>query len=196
MTISNSFPLPGAAGSAELPSLDAFQSAAEQGNWVHVSQDGSQWQVRATGTTPSQRSVAWVEPQSDATSTFVGALGQSFSRGIQAAVARELGLQPAPGRPLSARTVLQAIDMAQTSQTAMSGVDFLTRLNVSAASGSAAFAEVCRLAALDPAAFDPQQRAAIDARMQQRFDAASAQGLSPVSEPLARQWLAEELRQG
>lgn len=196
MTISNSFPLPAAAGSVGLPSVDAFRSAAQQGDWVHVSQDGAQWQVRASGTTPSQRSVAWVEPQSDPTSAFVGALGQSFSRGIQASVARELGLQPAPGRPLSARTVLQAIDMAQTSQAAMNGVDFFTRLSVSATGSSAAFAEACRSAALDPAAFDAQQRAAIDVRVQQRFDAAVANGLSPVPEPLARQWLAEEIRQG
>lgn len=179
---------------AAQPQLEAFHEAAQQGEWLHMSQDGAQWRVLATGTTPSQRSVAWVEPQADTTSAFVGALGQSFSRGIQASVARELGLQPAPGRPLSARTVLQAIDMAQTSQTAMQGVDFLTRLQVSAASNSTAFVEACRHAGVDSASMGAGQRSAIDARMQQRFEAAAAQGQSPVTESTARAWLAEELR--
>ncbi|WP_209422366.1 hypothetical protein [Melaminivora jejuensis] len=96
----NNLPPTTAAGPPQ-PALESFQEAAQQGPWLHVSQDGAQWQVKATGITPSQRSVAWVEPQSEAdtTSAFVAALGQSFSRGIQSAVARELGLEPAPGRP-------------------------------------------------------------------------------------------------
>lgn len=192
--ISNSLPPSAAAGSALQPALETFQQAAQQGDWLHVSQDGAEWQVKATGTTPSQRSVAWVEPHVDTTSAFVAALGQSFSRGIQSAVAQELGLQPAPGRPLAARTVLQAVDMAQTSQTAMQGVDFLSRLNVSAAHNSAVFVEACRQSGKDPAGIGPEQRAQLDARMDQRFAAAQAQGLGPVSDTVARDWLLQELR--
>lgn len=192
--ISNSLPPSTAAGTVSPPGLETFQQAAQQSEWLHVSQDGTEWQVKAAGTTPSQRSVAWVEPHADTTTAFVAALGQSFSRGIQSAVAHELGLQPAPGRPLAGRTVLQAIDMAQTSQTAMQGVDFLTRLNVSAAHGSAAFVDACRLVGRDPAGISQEQRALLDARMDQRFGAAQAEKQGPVSDPVAQDWLLQELR--
>lgn len=120
------FPLP--ASAAAYPALDSFREAAQKGAALYVSHDGSEWKVLATGTTPDQRSVAWIEPESDSQSAFVGALGQAFSGGIQAAVVRELGLGPAPGQPLAARTVQQAIAMAETIQEVMDGVDAGARL--------------------------------------------------------------------
>ncbi|AVO50579.1 hypothetical protein C6568_16060 [Melaminivora suipulveris] len=191
--ISNLPPSPAVAAASDPPRLEAFQEAAQRGEWLHVSRDGAQWHVKAAGTTPSQRAVAWIEPDSDTTSAFVAALGQSFSRGIQAAVAHELDLQPAPGRPLSGRTVLQAIDMAQTSRTALQGVDFLTRLQVSAARGSEAFMSACRELGLEPQSVSTQQRQQIDERMLVRFESAQAGNSSPVAEALAREWLAQEL---
>ena len=176
------------------PSLDAFQQAAQEGDWVHVSRDGAQWKVLGTGTTPSQRSVAWIEPGADSTSAFVGALGQSFSQGIQASVVRELGLGPAPGKPLSSRTVMQAIDMAQTSRQTLQGVDFLTQLTMSAVGQSAGFKEACRSAGISSEAVTPQQRESIDAAMQQRFDLAAREGRSPVALQTARDWLRDELQ--
>ena len=194
MTVNN-LPPTTAAGPPQ-PALESFQEAAQQGPWLHVSQDGAQWQVKATGITPSQRSVAWVEPQSEAdtTSAFVAALGQSFSRGIQSAVARELGLEPAPGRPLSARTVQQALDMAQTSRTALQGVDFLTQLSVSAAHSSTTFMQACKQLAIDPASLGTEQRTLVDARMEQRFQGAAAERQAPVTPATAREWLMQELR--
>lgn len=182
-------------GATSAPDLQAFQEAAQQGQWLHVSRDGAQWQVKASGTTPSQRAVAWVEPDHDTTSAFVTALGQSFSRGVQSAVARELGLDPAPGRPLSGRLVQQAIEMARTSENALSGVDFFTRLQASAQHGSTAFAQVCQELGHDPARISPQTRAQIDQRVQQQFDAAQAQRLAPVPDGQARQWLLEAVRE-
>lgn len=176
------------------PSLDAFQQAAREGDWVHVSRDGAQWKVLGTGTTPTQRSVAWIEPEADSTSAFVGALGQSFSQGIQASVVRELGLGPAPGKPLSSRTVMQAIDMAQTSRQTLQGVDFLTQLTLSAASRSTGFSEACRASGISADALSAGQRESIDAAMQQRFEAAAREGRSPVALQTAREWLREELK--
>lgn len=161
---------------------------------MHVSRDGSQWKVLGTGTTPSQRSVAWIEPEADSTSAFVGALGQSFSQGIQASVVRELGLGPAPGKPLSSRTVMQAIDMAQTSRQTLQGVDFLTQLTMSAAGQSSGFNDACRASGISPSAVTPPQREAIDSAMQQRFEAAAREGRSPVALQVARDWLREELQ--
>lgn len=175
------------------PTLEAFQQAAKEGDWVHMSCDGTQWKVLATGTTPSQRSVAWIEPEADSTSAFVGALGQSFSSGIQASVVRELGLDPAPGKPLSSRTVMHAIDMAQTSRQTLLGVDFLTQLTMSAVNNASGFHGACQAMGLSGSAFDAQQREAIDAAMQKRFEAAAAQGQSPVPAQTAREWLREEL---
>ena len=176
------------------PSLEAFQQAAQEGDWVHVSRDGAQWKVLGTGVTPSQRSVAWIEPETDSTSAFVGALGQSFSSGIQAAVVRELGLDPAPGKPLSSRTVMQAIDMAQTSRQTLRGVDFFTQLTVSAASKSSGFNEACQAMGLSSDALSAQQRDAIDTAMQKRFEGAQAGGQSPVPMRTAQEWLREELQ--
>ncbi len=147
----------------------------------------------ATGTTPGQRSVAWIEPESDSQSAFVGALGQAFSSGIQAAVVRELGLGPAPGQPLASRTVQQAIAMAETSQKAMLGVDFMTQLMCSAVTSSSGFAAACRAEGVSPEAVSGPQREAIDAAMQQRFFHAASQGQSPVAPALAQQWLQSEL---
>lgn len=185
---------PSSATSVVPPTLEAFHQAAQKGDWVHMSRDGTQWKVLATGTTPSQRSVAWIEPEADSTSAFVGALGQSFSSGIQAAVVRELGLGPAPGRPLSSRTVMQAIDMAQTSRQSLSGVDFLTRLTVSAVNNPSGFQAACAAEGLSAEIFDSPQRASIDAAMQKRFEAAAQNGSSPVLPHVAQNWLREELR--
>ena len=181
--------------SVESPTLEAFQEAAREGDWVHVSRDGAHWKVLATGTTPSQRSVAWIEPEPgvDTTSAFVSALGQSFSSGIQTSVARELGLVSGSGKPLSSRTVIQAIDMAQTSRQAMAGVDFMTLITVTAVGNSVEFSAACQAAGLSGSAFDLARREAIDAAMKERFETAQMQGQSPVSMQIAREWLREEL---
>lgn len=175
------------------PSLEAFQQAAREGDWVHVSQDGTQWKVLATGTTPSQRSVAWIEPESDATSAFAAALEQSFSRGIQSSVVRELGLGPAPGKALSSRTVMQAIDMAQTSQNTLRGVDFLTQLAFSATSKAPGFLEACRSLGVSADALPDHQLDAVDAAMHKRFELAAGSGAPPVAMREARDWLQQEL---
>lgn len=175
------------------PPLEAFQSAAKEGAWVHVSRDGTQWKVLGSGTTPSQRTVAWIEPEADSTSAFVGALGQSFSQGIQASVVRELGLSPAPGKPLSSRTVMQAIDMARTSQQSLEGVDFLTQLTLNAVNNASGFQQACQGLGVAPHQLSAAQRDAIDAAMQQRFAIAAEQGQSPVSMTTAQSWLREEI---
>ncbi len=146
------------------------------------------------GTAPGQHSMAGVAPGSDSQSAFVGALGQAFSGGIQAAVVRELGLGPAPGQPLASRVVLQAIAMAETSQKAMLGVDFMTQFMCQATTQSSGFVQACQALDLAPGAVSTPQREAIDAAMQQRFSQAASQGQSPVAPALAQQWLQSELQ--
>lgn len=129
----------------------------------------------------------------DSTSVFSDILGQAFSRGIQDAVVRELGLQPSTDQPLERRLILQAIVMAEASQQALNGVDFMTRMMFSAAAHTAGFLHACRALELPPDALGASQRAAIDARMQHRFSQAARQRQSPVAPRLAQRWLLAEL---
>lgn len=178
------------------PSLEHFEAAALGSEAVYISVSGQSMQVLGTGTTPGGRSVAWVAPDVDTTRLFTEALAHSYGTGITQAVARELGLEPSPGKPLSSRAVSQALDMAQTSSQALSGVDFVTRLDHSASARGAGFLSACRALAIDPSSLSPQRLQEIDAAMQLRFDQAAAQGQSPVAAETAQGWMRDLLRQG
>ncbi|CUI80767.1 Uncharacterised protein [Achromobacter xylosoxidans] len=144
MTISSVTP------SSPFVSLDAFAKAAQSGEDVYVDIAGETLRVLGVGSTPGGRSVAWVAPNVDTTGMFAQALARSYGQGIASAVSRELGLEPNPGKPLSARTVTLALDMAQTSRDALSGVDFMTRLALSATNDAPAFQQACRDAGVAP----------------------------------------------
>ncbi|WZB74541.1 hypothetical protein WJ972_28855 [Achromobacter insuavis] len=77
--------------------------------------------------------------------------------------------------------------MAQTSRDALSGVDFLTRLALSATNGAPAFQQACSDAGVAPASLDAARRGALDQAMQARFDQAaqSGQSRSPWAPPPA-----------
>lgn len=191
MTIDSASP-----GPLGAPRLDAFTQAAQAGGEVYLTVSGNTLQVLGTGATPSGRSVAWVAPDLDTVSLFANALANTYGKGIASAVADQLGLHAAPGKPLSARTVALAVDMAETSRQALGGVDFVTRLSYSASAESAGFLAACRDTGIDPAGLDPARRQALDAAMQARFDAAAAQGRSPVEAATAQTWLRELLIAG
>lgn len=174
MTISSVTP------SSPFVSLDAFAKAAQSGEDVYVDIAGETLRVLGVGSTPGGRSVAWVAPNVDTTGMFAQALARSYGQGIASAVSRELGLEPNPGKPLSARTVTLALDMAQTSRDALSGVDFMTRLALSATNDAPAFQQACRDAGVAPSGLDAGRRGALDQAMQARFDQAAESGHSPV----------------
>jgi hypothetical protein len=190
MTISSVTP------SSPFVSLDAFAKAAESAQDVYVEISGEKLQVLGTGATPSGRSVTWVAPDVDTTAMFAQALANSYGQGIASAVSRELGLDPNPGKPLSSRTVAAALDMAETSSHALSGVDFMTRLATSATANTPAFQQACHDAGIAPANLDAARRNAVDDAMQGRFDAAARAGQSPVSLTTAAGWLRELLKSG
>lgn len=121
MTISNS---PSVAGAPRAPlSVDDFRREAALGEDLHLQVDGDSFRLIAAGKTPSGRSVAWVEG-GDAAGMFVAALKDAFGERLSQAISSELGLQSAPGKPLSARTVEQALSMAETANSALEGVRF------------------------------------------------------------------------
>jgi len=189
-------PLPPTIPLSGVPGVDAFQSAAAQGPQVVVAVDGRDLRVLAQGSMDggsAQRSVAWVQSDLDVAGMFMQALSQAYGGGISAAVARELGLEPAPGRPLESRLVLQAVDMAQTGQRALAGVDFLTQLEHSAAAQGSAFRTVLADMGLAPSALSSTQRQQIDAAMTDRFLSATQAGEVPVTPETAASWLKDTI---
>ncbi|MVW70466.1 hypothetical protein [Bordetella sp. 15P40C-2] len=179
-----------------VPSLETYTEAAKDGQDLYVNIDGKQRQVLSWGKTPNGRSVAWLEPDVDTTSMFTQALAQVYGAGIASAVSRQLGLQPAPGKPISARVVMSAVDMAKTAKDAMTGVDFLSRLSASAVADTPVFRQACKDCQVNPATLSAAQRAALDNAMETRFEAAARAGGSPVSLQTAAQWLRELLQSG
>ena len=174
--------------------IDAFRESAGRGEAVRVVEvDGQSFQVLAEGRAGA-RSVAWVREDADTTGIFLQALARRFGAGVASHVAQALDLAPSPGKPLAARLVPQAIEMAETSAQALAGVDFLTLLAHSARSGGAAFRAAAERAGVDPAALDAEARGRIDEGMQADFAAAAARGESPVSQATAAQWLMKRLR--
>lgn len=104
--------------------LDEFRRAAALGSDLHVKLRDKSLVLVATGQTESGRSVAWVETSGDVTSMFVAAIADAYGSRLSRLVADELGLRPAEGRPLSSRTVMQALSMAESISAVLEGVRF------------------------------------------------------------------------
>jgi hypothetical protein len=178
------------------PPLDAFRTGASQGETVRVTVDGEQFKVLGEGRLEGgagARSVSWVQGEVDTTGFFLQALTQSYGGGLSDAIARELGLDPAPGKPLASRSVLQALDMAQTGRGALAGVDFLTQLDLSAGAQGPGFRSMLKELGLEEGRITREQCSELDARMQARFEQAAARGESPVAPGTAREWLRAEI---
>lgn len=182
--------------SSQMSGIEAFRQGAAQAEEIQAMEvDGHMFKVMAVGQMPtgSQRSVAWVQGDVDTTALFMQAFSASFGGRLSASVSQELGLAPAPGKPLASRTVTQALDMAQTGQQAFSGVDFLTQLAHSASAGGAAFKSLAAAQGISPGALDKAICSQIDSNMRQRFEAAVTAGESPVSAAVSANWLRAEL---
>lgn len=174
-------------------SLKTFSDVASAGGALQVSHNGSDWTIGLSDEYPLEPGGSRAESDVDTTSIFIEVLGKTYSRGIQETVVRELGLQANPGQPLQLRLVRQAIAMAEVSQQALQGVDFMTRLTFSAAAHAVGFVDTCRSLGVSPDTFSAPQRTAIDASLLQRFVTAASQRQSPVAPGGARQWLHAEL---
>lgn len=177
-------------------SLDAFTQAAAGGREVYADVNGERLQVLAAGSLPNGRSVAWVAPNVDTASMFVETLARTFGSGVGSAVARELDLVSAPGKPLSSRTISLAVDMAREAGQALGGVDFVTQLAFSAKVSGAEFERTAAELGVSVSGLDAGQRQAIDNAMQARFDEAAATGNSPVQASVAQSWLRDVLTAG
>lgn len=173
--------------------LQNFQQAAEQHTEVYL--DGERLVVLGTGQTSQGRQVAWVAPTGDAASSLADALKNAVGPGLGDAIVRELGLSPAPGKPLSARTIKLALSMAQEGRHAMEGVDYMTQLRFSAQNRTADFIRVCQSNNVDPQQLDTLARSVIDQQLAERLHVAAQAGQSPVPPQQAEAWLGDIVRQ-
>ncbi len=180
------------------PTLDAFINAAraagDEGE-VRVRIDGSNCLVLATGKTASGRDVSWIaNAEPDATSVYLSVFQKHFGKRLTNAVLEHFSDELSPGKPLSARTVTLALEMADRSLTVLSGVDFLTKLQSSAVAHGHNFEAACKRLGLNPATFNIETRTRIDGVIQNRFRAAFLDGESPVDMDRMQQWLLEAIQ--
>lgn len=173
--------------------LDAFREAVKQGDDVFVSINGKELKVLAQGQFTSSagqgRTVAWVQEELDTTDIFMQAVSQTYGTGISKEIASNLGLEPSSGKPLTARSVSQALEMGHVGQQALNGVDFMTQLDHSASSGGRAFQRAMGELKIDPRELDSSSRQWIDEQMKLEFNVAHSSGQSPVSTDTASTWL-------
>ncbi len=120
-------------------------------------------------------------------------LQQAFGNTMGEAIARELGLDPASSPPMQAWEVDRALGIGQTARSALQGVDFGSRLVHSARADGPGFRRVSESVGLDPRHIDDSTRREIDARMDAKFNQATAAGQAPVPLTQVREWLQKEL---
>ncbi len=183
---------------ASLPSLDAFREAAGKGEDVYITVDGEQLRVLGEGRLPgSGRAVAWVDggEGSNTQRVFGDALAGRYGSGVAGAVMRELGIDTAAvGKPIAARTVRAALDMAAAAGSAIEGANFAVRFAHGAAIGSPAFRDAVTAAGKAPEEVDAAARARIDAEFDAQWQAAQAAAPGPVSAEQAAAWLHAAVR--
>ena len=177
------------------PLLDAFQREAQLGPAVVAYTAAEGPVVQAVGQLSSGREVAWLGPTVDTTHEFLDAIGHRFGAAASARVRSELGLQPAPGRPLASRLIDPALAIARRTQSVLAGIDFMTRMAYSAQLSGRCFLAACRELDLDPARLDGPTRQRIDAAMAQRFAAAVDLPGNEVPQETAVKWLTDLLRE-
>lgn len=115
-----------ATGHREPLSLQKVVQLAAHHPEGYIVLDAGQFRIKADGRFNGANGsigVAWVEPGADATGTFLSLLGAAYTDAFAASIARDLGLTPAPGQPLSAHSVTRAAEMARTGSALLAGRD-------------------------------------------------------------------------
>ena len=180
------------------PSISAFKRAAQEGVMVEIFIDGSTFDVRARGHLNthggSDHSVDWVTPQhQDTTHFFLQALKKNYGDKLSAITSRELAIESTHGKPLASRIVINALNMAETSSTALCGVDYFTRLEHSAEFGGSAYRKALIELKIEAPLIREDQKKSIDKVMLEKFNQEAAAGRSPIASIVVKNWLLEEL---
>jgi hypothetical protein len=187
-------PVPPNPNPMSAPSLDDFVRQAHGAEQVIATPEGNRWTVIAVGKTPSGREVLFVDPQVDSTALLLRALADRYGPIASQIAARELGLGPARGVPVAARVVESAVRLGADVQSALAGVDFVTRLAASAVRQGHIFRECCEQLGMAPSSLGLARREALDRDIERRIVVAQAQGAVPIAPPAVRAWLLEALQ--
>jgi|JI10StandDraft_1071094.scaffolds.fasta_scaffold391799_2 hypothetical protein len=177
------------------PTLNAFRREALRGPAVVAYQAAEGHVVQAVGQLSSGREVAWLGPSGDTTHDFLDAIAQRFGAAAKARVHQELGLKPAPGKPLPSRLIEPALAIARRTHGVVAGLDFMSRLAFSAQLSGRSFLAACRQQGIDPQRLDAATRQRIDAAMAQRFAAAVDLPGNEVPQETAMKWLLDLLHE-
>lgn len=175
------------------PTLNAFRREALRGPAVVAYETAGGHVVQAVGKLGSGREVAWLGPSGDTAHDFLDAIAQRFGAAAKARVHQELGLQPAPGKPLPSRLVEPALAIARRTHSVIAGLDFMSRLAFSAQLSGRSFLAACRQQGIDPQQLDAVTRQQLDAAMAQRFAAAVDLPGGEVPQDTATKWLLDLL---
>lgn len=124
--------------------VDAFREAAAKGARVVARPEGEQWEVRAVGFGGDGFRVTWPGGSEGGTAElFMEGLRQLYGERIGREVSRQIGLSGNADAALEARAVLDALEMAEASQQALAGLNFISRHAISAGGLSSQFRMVC-----------------------------------------------------
>ena len=154
--------------------VEAFRKAAAQGGSVIARRNGDGWEVHAVGSAGNDHRVAWLGEgpgDSGTTGLFMEGLRQFYGERIGREVARQLGMREDSEQALDAREVLGALDMANSSQQAFAGLNFLSRQAISARGVSPQFRIVCMARGVLPDRIPPAALARADELFEARFEA-------------------------
>lgn len=152
-------------------------------------------QVIATGRTGSGLKVEWREgaagspAEQRVAARFLASLTDEYGPRISGAVAAELGLrEDKPG--LEARTVKDALRLAETQRDVFSGANFFVELHCSPVARTPAFRAACQAAGIDAASLEAKTLALLDERFRAALTAASQKDQQPLSAQDGEQLLA------
>lgn len=134
-----------------------------------------------------------MRPLDPVTGRFLHALQSAYGNSMAKAIAGELALHRVRARPLRGTEFRRAVELGEAGRPALAGVDFGTRLRLSAVVNAPGFRQIVQDLGLTDTQLTPQARHAIDVRMAQRFERARLAGLSPVPEATAEKWLRSDL---
>jgi hypothetical protein len=166
-------PLPQSAGVPDRPTAQAL-----------ASRPGASGPVQGAGPAQALHGTA---------GRVIQTLQQAFGASIGKAIACELNLDPTSSHPVQACEVDRVLQIAQTAQLALQGVDFGSRLAHSACGDGPGFRRAAQSVGLEPGRIDISTRRDIDARMDARFNQAAATGQVPVPLKQVGEWLQNDL---
>ena len=178
----------------DLPNPADFAAAAANSEAIYLSFAHNKPALIPCSLDESDDGQGNVDPDTDTPQLFLKVLSHHYGANIARVVQQELGLAPSPGKALSSKLVLRALDMVHVITQTLSGVDFVTQLEHSPLVQGRGFNRACQGENTPYASLTNEQQVQIEHQLRKRFTQAAAQGESPVASSTVQHWLRELLR--